>query len=73
MSIQADDAAQGGSQCDVTATTPSPQVMRRREFIKKALKRSAGAYVGMSVIDSFDGPIIGVNGMPAHAVSLVQN
>lgn len=44
----------------------------RREFIQQTLKMTAGVYVGMSVIDSFVGPKIGVGGMPLNAATSVR-
>jgi hypothetical protein len=45
----------------------------RRDLIKKALKASVGAYVGMAILESFVGPTLGTNGMPAHAVSVPRH
>lgn len=45
---------------------PSPP---RRDFIAKALERSAGVYLGMSVIDAFAAPRTGRGRMPITAVS----
>lgn len=41
----------------------------RREFIEKTLKLTAGAYAGMTIVDSFVGPMIGTGGMPLNAAS----
>ena len=41
----------------------------RREFIEKTLKLTAGAYAGMTIVDSFVGPMIGTGGMPVNAAS----
>jgi len=41
----------------------------RREFIEKTLKLTAGAYVGMNVVEGFVGPKLGKNAMPLFAAS----
>lgn len=52
------------------ATSATNPQQTRREFISKTLKMTAGAYVGMSIIDDFVGPKIGSNGMPVHAATM---
>ncbi len=45
----------------------------RRHLIRKTLSGAAGVYVGMAVLDAFVGPKIGLNGMPANAVSIISD
>lgn len=54
-----------GFEDDVKQLTSAP----RRDFIAKALERSAGVYLGMSVIDAFAAPRTGRGRMPIIAVS----
>jgi len=53
----------------MAGTTKNPQ-QTRREFIGKTLKMTAGAYVGMNIIENFVGPKMGSNGMPVHAATM---
>ncbi len=41
----------------------------RRDFIERTLKMTAGAYVGMSIVDQFLGPKMTEGGMPLYAAS----
>ena len=41
----------------------------RRDFIERTLKMTAGAYVGMSIVDKFLGPKMTEGGMPLYAAS----
>jgi len=52
------------------ATSAKHPQQTRREFISKTLKMTAGAYVGMSIIEDFVGPKMGANGMPVHAATM---
>lgn len=54
-----------GLEDEVKQLTSAP----RRDFIAKALERSAGVYLGMSVIDAFAAPRTGRGRMPIIAVS----
>lgn len=54
-----------GFEDEVKHLTSAP----RRDFIAKALERSAGVYLGMSVIDAFAAPRTGRGRMPIIAVS----
>lgn len=54
-------------------TTSRGTPTSRRELIRKTLAGAGTAYVAMAVLDSYVGPKIGRNGMPAHAVSLIVN
>jgi hypothetical protein len=42
----------------------------RRNFIKKTLKNTAGAYIGMAMLDAFTGPDLNIGGMPMAAASV---
>jgi len=59
------DGFEDGTVSEAKHLTSAP----RRDFIAKALERSAGVYLGMSVIDAFAAPSTGRGRMPVIAVS----
>jgi len=59
------DDSEDGTVSEVKHLTSAP----RRDFIAKALERSAGVYLGMSVVDAFAAPRTGRGRMPIVAVS----
>jgi len=51
------------------AETDETRGTTRRDFIERTLKMTAGAYVGMSIVDQFVGPRMAEGGMPLYAAS----
>lgn len=65
ISTNRSDRFKEGTVSDATRITSRT----RRDFIARALERSAGVYLGMSVIDAFAAPSTGRGRMPVTAVS----